>query len=287
MKCDVCLTNIPLGEDRCPNCGFLMKTDHITTFDAFGDDHAHIKVTTKDKIKKIKQYVPHNKPAFTRLNRNQRNLYKPNTTSVAIKVALIFIIIAGIIISSLFGLFSSISDYEVDVQFEDMTFEEIINEDLDDGTVFVASSYRDNFVEYLDNNSYKDIVISEYCSQYEDSPLYANMCIDALKDDIHYYVDISFSEGNIQNVSLTLSGRLDKGVDRNKFYITKNQVNEIADYIEIQKAYQSLKDSHDKMQLNENNEYKYSHYDDIKIYMVEEYQDNYDAYYFYYSIGTR
>lgn len=278
MKCDVCLTNIPIGENRCPNCGFIMKTDHVTTFDVSDDDHAHIEVTTKSKLKKdlLKKKIN-----IAELKNYQRNLPKTNK-NIALKMVLIIMVIIITMVVSIVGAIISEIDYSY--TFNDLTFTEVLDQEYDDGTVLKAMEFQKSFINHLSNNGYNDIHVVEYCNQYDDDPLHAYMSISTSKDHIDYTIDTNFSELQMETYTITLSGNYNHKQDMSKFPLSEKQVNEIAGYLGVN-GYQIMKDSYPLMTLN-NDEYKYTNYDSLNIYMVEQLQKEGQRYSFYYSIGN-
>lgn len=290
MKCDVCLTKIPLGEARCPNCGFIMKKSHITTFDASGDDHGHIEV--KQKLNPPKFNMPkYNKTIDIKtVQRNMRS-HTEQTKKTILSVIVIFIVIIGVMVSSLFGFIFSEPDYSYVNELEEMTFEEIIENDYDEyDTVQTAIDYEDKILDYLLNNGYSDLGVSEYSSKYDDeSSLYASFTINASKDNTYYYLGLSFIEGYLDGSEITISGEFNGNIDDREFQLKEEQIKDVASLIDLDNIYSLIKDSYVKMEKTEDSdhEYKYTNYDDMNIYMVENYYEGSDTYNYYYSIGTK
>lgn len=280
MKCDVCLTNIPLGDNRCPNCGFLMRTDHITTFDVSDDDHAHIEVTTKSKLR---QDLLKKKPTFTELKKYQKRMPDRKTGNMSIKIFLIIMVIIITMVVSIVG--AIISELDYDYTFNNLTFSEVIEQDYDDGTVLQAIEYKQSFITYLEDNAYQDISVVEYCNQYEDEPIQAYMNIETTKDNIQYIIDLSFSSNALQSYTLTLTGKNNIKHDRTNFPFEPNQIEVISNYLGIDNCYNVLKASYGLMKID-GDEYKYTSNNHRNVYMVEELQKDKESYSFYYSISN-
>lgn len=279
MKCDVCLTNIPLGQNECPNCGFKMKVNHVNTFDASGKDHNHIQVKSK--------YIKSRVQTPKRQNRTQQ---KPIIT----KIIFIFIILSIVfqVLSTVFlGVNSFIRNSYVTINEEDyvdLTFEDVLNEDMDEnGTVECASETKDDIIQMLDDNGYEDISTGERCYKYSvESSLRAYLDVDTYKDERHYQIHYVFTEGYEESVEMVVSGNQSGKISKKDFCLKETDVTEITDYVGIDNAYNYLKNAHMNMQKDDDNSYKYSNYDGPNIYMNEEFNDSSESYYYYYLIGV-
>lgn len=258
MKCDVCQTKIPLGQDTCPNCGYKMRVSHASAYDASGKTHNHIQVN-KD---------------YTRVRTRARN------KSHKFKQIFMVVIVVSLIVpvtSFIVFILGNISTEEPSYQIQ----EEIYQQYIDDETVEEALNFEQDFVQYLSDNDYSDIFVKEELKEVNDS--YATTTtIDCEKFGFHYTVQTIHQQENIENIQLNISGNIDSEIDRDEFYIEENQINEIADYIQLDDVYSLFKDSRTKMKKQDGN-YLYSEsLDSLYIYMTEDDFD--DSYYFYYGI---
>lgn len=258
MKCDVCQTKIPLGQDTCPNCGYKMRVNHASAYDASGKTHNHIQVN-KD---------------YTRVRTRTRN------KSHKFKQIFMVVIVVSLIVpvtSFIVFILGNISTEEPSYQIQ----EEIYQQYIDDETVEEALNFEQDFVQYLSDNDYSDIFVKEELKEVNDS--YATTTtIDCEKFGFHYTVQTIHQQENIENIQLNISGNIDSEIDRDEFYIEENQINEIADYIQLDDVYSLFKDSRTKMKKQDGN-YLYSEsLDSLYIYMTEDDFD--DSYYFYYGI---
>ena len=292
MKCDVCLTKIPLGSHKCPNCGYIVKKSHINTFNASNIDHQHIEVKTikKPQIKKneYSQYVNNKKTKINPKSKIKKTSKVFNAIKIVLVVVLFISLLLGVGISVLVREYTDTDEYYT--QYEDLTFQDVIDNGYDEyDTVITGIDYRDTIISYLEDNHYEETTSYEYVNKYsEDSDLYATLNIESMKNNIQYYITVNFCGGIKTGTTLTLSGQLKEDINREKFYIKQEYVDDLAQELEIYNAYNILKNSHDKMTKEEDkeNSYKYSHYDDMSIYLVEEFNDFATPYwYFYYSIG--
>ncbi len=258
MKCDVCQTKIPLGQDTCPNCGYKMRVSHASAYDASGKTHNHIQVN-KD---------------YTRVRTRARN------KSHKFKQIFMVVIVVSLIVpvtSFIVFILGNISTEEPSYQIQ----EEIYQQYIDDETVEEALNFEQDFVQYLSDNDYSDIFVKEELKEVNDS--YATTTtIDCEKFGFHYTVQTIHQQENIENIQLNISGNIDSEIDRDEFYIEEDQINEIADYIQLDDVYSLFKDSRTKMKKQDSN-YLYSEsLDSLYIYMTEDDFD--DSYYFYYGV---
>lgn len=274
MKCDVCQTNIPIGDDSCPNCGYKIRKEHVNIYDASGKTHNHIQ--TRSNYIKSRTKLSLDKPS----NRNRKSIVKTVIILMCIAITLGFVTSVFV---SLRNLMKGNHDYEVN-KYEDLTYTEIVENGNDyDGTVEEALDYEKDLMDYLEMNDYQNVKVNETVND-SDYGLQTITYIESDKNNYHYTVIVSHQEMELTRVELTISGQFE--TPRKQLILSENDVKDIAEYIEIYSAYSIISSSYAKMEKS-GNEYKYSDYTgDTNIYMSERYYDVKKPYYsFYYSVS--
>ena len=252
-----------------------LETQITATFNASDIDHQHIEVKTikKPQIKKneYSQYVNNKKTKINPKSKIKKTSKVFNAIKIVLVVILFISLLLGVGISVLVREYTDTDEYYT--QYEDLTFQDVIDNGYDEyDTVITGIDYRDTIISYLEDNHYEETTSYEYVNKYsEDSDLYATLNIESMKNNIQYYITVNFCGGIKTGTTLTLSGQLKEDINREKFYIKQEYVDDLAQELEIYNAYNILKNSHDKMTKEEDkeNSYKYSHYDDMSIYLVE------------------
>lgn len=280
MKCDVCQTNIPIGSNSCPNCGYKIKKEHTSVYDASGNHHNHIQIQS--------HYVQ------SRIN---NALDQPSHERVKIisKIALIVIVISIVVglISSLFITFMSVNDSSNDsieneyspLSLTDLSYQEVIdsNED-DDGTVEMTLAFEEDIVDYLESHDYQYIEVDELVDK-ADSGLSTVTYIESDKGIYHYSIIVYYSETEFMSLELAISGSFDEEINRNEFLIEEDDIKDIAEYVGMDSAYSLMEDAHSKMKKNDSGYYYSDNSQGIDVYMSERYYTVGDPfYYFYYSV---
>lgn len=281
MKCDVCGTKIPIGSNECPNCGFKYGKNSFSTYDASGDTHEHIRVTPKrPSFSKVSK--PHYKPLKTYAHRNGNNRH---VRAVMLIVIVVFLMSAASAIIPIF--LNDISfDWNGSDDYTDMTFQEVIDEGYDDGTVEMALEAQEELVSLLEDKlGLENVYTDEYINEYSRG-MYANITVSGDKDGYDYSVGTSFeaNENLKREVTITWSG--DKSIrDTRQFEMDQDVLDVLGDYIGID-IYQeaSLNRKNMTLDVNDENRYVYSRYDDYDIYLSESLYS--DKYHFYLSIGN-
>lgn len=295
MKCDVCLTKIPIGQNVCPNCGFKMKSEHINLYDADSQTHEHIQVNKDYLRNRINTQINDNVKAKinARLNddiftkKTRKTYINPKHSTKKDNTKIVASIVKKIVIVTI--LFTFIVTGFVIIGTTDFIFDDgfsISNIFNDDDTIETASQYKDNLINYLEENGYTDITIDkEENSQNDDSSTRAFCSISTKRNDISYNITTVHQHNQLRSINLTLYGHYDKSVDIKKFNLKESAIEELAQYLEEENIYDILKDSHSLMKEEKKNRYQYSIYDNPNIYMSEEYNSYSNPYYsFYYSI---
>lgn len=268
MRCDVCDTLIPLGQDECPNCGYKIPKKKIGAYDASSITHEHI------------QSEPVH-PKKTRLK--QSTLQTPKKIKKGLTIGVIVGIVVSLITSIVPIIFEVVDVFnEPETNYEELTFEEVLNEN-DNELIAMALEKENQVVQFLEENGYEDIEVTE-----DSDDFYASFSISSFKNNCHYYIDFSYADVELQSKGMTISGSVEGTTNRTNLLIQESDIKELADYLGIDNAYQTLKDNHGSMKRTEDmlEKYRYSNYDDYKIYMIEEVHGGDEPYLsFYYSLG--
>lgn len=283
MKCDVCQTQIPLGSDECPNCGYKIRENHVQTFDASGVTHEHIRVP-KAKPTKRTQKTDYNQ------HRKKGRTMRTVVIFIVVIISVVTMVCGGIIIPIMMSsdIFNDNESYHT---YEDMTFTDMVNEGIDkNDTISHIQDYAESLKTFLNKQGISDLSENEYCSAFGDR-LIANYHVNGSKNDILYSVEVTFtSDEGLSNRGLIISYSSEKSMRKGNVLFSKEDVNAIGDYLDISNAYDILNNSRTKMKKDKDNEnrYVYSDYDDLSIYLSEEYYDRKEPYYFhYYSVQKR
>lgn len=273
MRCDVCYTKIPLGQKRCPHCGYIIPGNKVSSFDADSSTHEHIKTPRMKKID-INQYKNKAKP-----------INKKNTTLITVVIAVVIVLsqVIPIGIATFENIFMSDN---ISTDYTNYTFEEVIDQGYDeDGTVQMAVDYENQFLLDLEKMGYTEVTVVE--STYGSNYGRAYLTVDSEKNDIHYAVRLIFEDQQISEKEITYSGFI-SSYDRSSLAINQEDVEELANYIQKENVYERLVERHPLMiqDKDDKNAYKYSNYDEEdSIYMTEDISDIREGYYYYYSLG--
>lgn len=227
MKCDVCGTKIPLGTYECPNCGFRYKIENTQNFDVKSSTHEHIKTSSQ---------------SYTRLNAKRSKSLNQKNAIIIVSTIFISIIMMMILIGVAVSIFSDLSDGTyLNNDFEDMTFQEVIDEGYDDGTVEMTKKHGEDLKEFMiDTLGTNQLYVDEYCSQYDDT-INASVSIEGSKDDIMYQMRVSYYAGKISNTEMKISGDAKKSIiEYENIPIHKEIVNQMGNYIDVSDAYERL-----------------------------------------------
>lgn len=279
MKCDVCLTKIPIGETKCPNCGYTMKKVNASSYDTNSLSYEHIKTNDKTLKSRIKDDHPIMKQHKTIVN-GKSNSKLVSKIMTFILSLIIFIGAVGIL------LYSIISDNTDDYnnQISDLTFQEVIDQGLADSTVDKAYEYENDLLNFLFNNDFENVESEEKVSQYDDE-YSTKMSMSAQRNDIYYYINVTHENKELKSVNLCVAGKYDKDTNIKNFNLKEDDIKDISEYLELDDLYSILNNGHSLMNKEDDERYVYSSYnDDFNIYMSEEYKNYSTPYYsFYYS----
>lgn len=220
-KCDICSTPIPLGQDRCPNCGYIYRAETKVN-----GENPDTKLNTTRKDAKMQQYMSQfqQHPFVKSVTNSSKKLYKtPHNYSFQMKrpviigciVAFCILFIIGNVVPSIIeivdnfdGQYDEIADYEEDIeQFDDIEI--------------LRSSYAE-IAEQMEPY-YKRLM--DYPYNMEISHMYENYQVDDDEFDSGY-MSIDFFEGEIfYNKTIYNFGfgwdetfQMSKTFEKDKFY---------------------------------------------------------------------
>jgi hypothetical protein len=278
MKCDVCQTKIPLGEDTCPNCGYKVRKSHASTYNASGRTHEHIHLE---------------------VNKTKKPLNFKWVTKLLTTFAIIIVVI-GLIFGVITGI-NHLEEYHISIDdifgdeyndYEDMSFQDVLDEDADkEDTVLKAQEQKQKIERYLYQNKYTDLSTQEHVNALEDDlGLNAYMYTTAKKNGYHLSIQVNFIHGKENSCRFIISGDMKGSASKRKFQLKKDDIYGITQLLGIEESYQIFKQKHPLMKYDKKEKrYQFSNYDDIEIYMTEENSNNKDqnTYFFYYSIRKR
>lgn len=285
MKCDVCGTKIPLGTNECPNCGYKMKTSSVQSFDASGKTHEHIQSqkTPSYHATKLNDVIVNTKRKIrpSHVKKSKFSGFK------ALLIAVIVLVMVGNIAVPIFinNIGDHFSSEEVG-NFDDMSFQDIIDEGYDDGTVQKALDERIKTEEFVSNElGLEDIQIHEYCDQYSEE-LYTSFYVEGSYKDVLYQIKCSKSSNTQSHYEMLISGSSSQSVrDIDHFPLDEDITNKIGEYIQVYGAYNLISSNCLNMEKDNESEdrYVYSRYENPYMYLSES---HYSEYHFYFSVSN-
>lgn len=273
MKCDVCGTKIPLGESICPNCGYRVKKDAVTSFDASQQSHEHIRI--KSTKRKASTHIP-----FT-----MTDMSSFQTPKWIIGIVVAFVVAAIIMI--VIPTFSQYSDNFND--WSEMSFQEVIDLGEGEGTVELAKSSLEEVKNFMSHTlQLEDVSSHEYCSHYDDS-IQASFSVYGYYNDVYYSVNYAYDNKQLLSTDLMVSGSSQESIkDLEVLPMDKNIVTKLGEFMNIQDVYESFDQGRLKIVKLENSEdeYGYSHSESPYIFINEKVHSAND-YEYYCSVSGR
>lgn len=239
MKCPVCGTKVE-NTHICPNCGMTLKKDVIVE---------EVKQTTLEK------------PEYF-----GKNVSNGKKISRVIRLLIIIAALAGFIVFALVPLFKEATDGYSYQKIANMTFQEVIDEGYDTkDTVKNLMAYKEDFIDYLNNQGYEISHIVDSCYQERSTkPLIATSNIGITVGE-YLYTDVSFTfqEGKLYSTKLSFNGH---GNQKKKFDVIEIQVSSVSDKLNMNDAYDQLKYAYEN--IKEVEEGKYVFDDELNGYHV-------------------
>lgn len=254
MKCDVCYTNIPYGETRCPNCGMVVVKEPSTCM------HQHY--TTDEEYAK--------KKLFKKESKVSQN--KPKKNIISIIIALIGPLIVTAVV--FMGLYEDIIDI----------FTSIGKNNLSGYSTEVYEQYTSHTVDDLLELglTFKESDISFYETDQE-----CEIYIYASKDDLDFTINYMFYQSDITSTYVEISGSYEGYDSKSYQYLNEKDVNDICRYLGIDNAYSLFKDAHSELipdSENPNQRYSLKYDNGYEITVHENSGEDYNRTLFSYSI---
>lgn len=266
MKCDVCGTQIPIGSNECPNCGYKYRTSSTNTYDASSQNHQHIK-TGYEKTK----------PTYQKSSYQTKQYHFP-IKALAISLGSIFsiIFILLIIIPFIFGIIEGIKEIT-----NSSIFEQTIEEGyIDDGTVSMALKEENQLVDLFTNQMMlEDIEIDEYVN---DQASYASVCVDGFDNEDYYALTANYCENQCVGREITIIWDSKESIRQGEVSVNRDLWNQLAEYTGMD-AFEYFNKYRTQMIL-EDDEYIYSDSNKYDILISETKENGY--YCIYYSISN-
>lgn len=258
MRCDVCDTKIPPGSDRCPNCGYRIRENSIATHSqAISTEYPEPKVfqTKRKRQSKI----------------NKQNLFNTRKQFSSYKKVLAFIILVSVVISFVGSMISKMStnDYSENyTSHSGESFQEAIDQGLDDGTIQMAMDSEDELKAFFnDELLMTNVDITEDYYEFSDS-VSAGVNVYGYDDDFTFDLRLTYQYQQLTHQSITLSWNSEESIRKNPFHLDSQKIEKInerfdVDIEEIIEKYKS------KMVVDENDE---------TVYVASEYNENNNIY---------
>lgn len=246
MKCPVCQTRIPLGSKECPNCGYMTKKKTVT----------HKQIENKE-VKKV-------------------------------KLGVVLGVIVSLIFSAIFFnyLYEREKHYGLSSfkQTYDKPIEELVEDGMDQNHVLVdVMKYKDNLKKFLTDNGYSDFNEKEFIRK-DFHKLLATYRVNCLKGNTHYTVEVTFSsEESLISTAVHVNYSHNQSMRTNPLPFPKEDLDIIAEYLDIYDAYEIFDKGRLNMELTENaetgmKEYYYYEYNDKRSIRLIEQNNTKDIY---------
>ena len=262
MRCDVCHTKIPLGENVCPNCGMVINkkagTTHVHTEGNHCEDiHSEAKETD----------------IFTKTSVSADKKFRAISFTIPIiSIIIIMIFAANIfvnmnIIGNLFKEHSQTTN-QIIGNIEDQ-YQKMLDWKIEDfKSLGLKVDKNSDMTYYSDTNQY-------------DINIYAS------KDNLEYTIYYTYDGIDVTSVSLEITGQCEKNENRSLTYLDEDFINELGEYLGFEDTYALFKNGHSNMINHEENpgdKYYIGYSDNYEIYVKENNGEDFDQTLFTYSI---
>lgn len=268
MKCDVCGTQIPIGANECPNCGYKYRISSTNTYDASSQNHQHIKAGHEKT-----------KPTYRNVSYQTKQHHFPIkaiTISIGVIFSIIFILL--IVIPFIFGIIDGIKEIT-----SPRVFQQTIDEGyMIDSTLSMALEEENKIVDLFSYQmGLEDVDVDEYVSD-QTSHAYASVCVDGFDNEDYYALTSHFYENQCIGREITIMWDSEESIRQGDVYVNQEIWNQLKEYTGID-VYDYFHKYRTQMVL-ENDEYIFNDSYVYDIYISETKEDGY--YSIYYSISN-
>lgn len=240
MKCHVCGTKIPIGATECPSCGYPIKTIHESS---------------------QKKPTHSNKKIFLSIGK------------VIVGMIIVLAVLTRMMPSS-----SSHKNMVGDDFFSQMSFQEIIEEGYDDGTVALAMQVEKRVKSLMqDELQLEDISIYEYCDEYNDG-MHVKFYVEGTYQTMHYKLSYLIDWGQITTQEMVISGETNHSLRESELTpVDEFITNQIGEFLGVKDLYQAFDHSRFQMIEDRENHYEYKGgYQEYTVFMNENKSSNYN-----------
>ena len=278
MRCDVCDTKIPPGEDRCPNCGYRVRESsnaiHSQTISTEYPEPEIFKTKKKRKF-----YQSRSQTAGRFLQQRKSRTFKKY----------IIFIIALIVIGQGMAVFvgNIVTNYNSHnyTEFTGESLQEGIDNGDDDGTLQLALDYENDLITFFTDELLMDVDVSENYSIYEDEySAYIN--VYGTNNTVSLTASMSFLEQQPYHQSVTLSWTNQGSIRENPIYLDTSLIEKINERFQID-IYQSIEQYKSQLKVDEDDDTRFvvsDYQDDTSVYFSESLGSD-DNYFVYLSLG--
>lgn len=278
MRCDVCDTKIPPGEDRCPNCGYRVRgSSNITHSQTISTEYPEPEI-----------FKPKKKRKFYQTRSQTAGRFSQQKKSRTFKKYIIFII-ALIVIGQGMAVFvgNIVTNYNSHnyTEFTGESLQEGIDNGDDDGTLQLALDYENDLTTFFTDELLMDVDVSENYSIYEDEySAYIN--VYGTNDTVSLTASMSFLEQQPYHQSVTLSWTNQGSIRENPIYLDTSLIEKINERFQID-IYQSIEQYKSQLKVDEDDDTRFvvsDYQDDTSVYFSESLGSD-DNYFVYLSLG--
>ena len=278
MRCDVCDTKIPPGEDRCPNCGYRVRES----------SNAIHSQTISTEYPEPEIFKPKKKRKFYQTRSQATGRFSQQRKSRTFKKYIIFII-ALIVIGQGMALFvgNIVTDYNSHnyTEFTGESLQEGIDNGDDDGTLQLALDYENDLTTFFTDELFMDVDVSENYSIYEDE-YSAYISIYGTNDTVNLTASMSFVDQQPYHQSITLSWTNQGSIRENPVQLEASLIDKINERFQID-VYQSIEQYKSQLKVDEDDDTRFvvsDYQDDSSVYFSESLGSD-DRYFVYLSLG--
>ena len=278
MRCDVCDTKIPPGEDRCPNCGYRVRES----------SNAIHSQTISTEYPEPEIFKPKKKRKFYQTRSQTAGRLSQQRKLQSFKKYIIFII-ALIVIGQGMAVFvgNIVTNYNSHnyTEFTGESLQEGIDNGDDDGTLQLALDYENDLTTFFTDELLMDVDVSENYSIYEDE-YSAYISIYGTNDTVNLTASMSFVDQQPYHQSVTLSWTNQGSIRENPIYLDASLIEKINERFQID-IYQSIEQYKSQLKVDEDDDTRFvvsDYQDDSSVYFSESLGSD-DHYFVYLSLG--